>query len=56
MNPKTGKAEKLFLEKDIGALALRKDGGAVMALGDGFYFFDFETGKSDWYAREEYHE
>ena len=47
MDPKTGKVENWRFEKDIGALALRKDGGAVMALGDGFYFFDFETGKMD---------
>lgn len=47
MDPKTGKVENWTLDKDIGALALRKDGGAVMALADGFYFFDFETGKEE---------
>ncbi|MBW1818895.1 MAG: SMP-30/gluconolactonase/LRE family protein [Deltaproteobacteria bacterium] len=47
MDPKTGKVENWKLEKDIGALALRKSGGAVMALADGFYFFDFDTGKEE---------
>lgn len=47
MDPKTGKVENWTLDKDVGALALRKDGGAVMALADGFYFFDFETGKEE---------
>ena len=47
MDPKTGKVENWILEKDIGALALRKNGGAVMALADGFYFFDFDTGKEE---------
>ena len=47
MDPKTGKVENWRLDKDVGALALRKDGGAVMALADGFYFFDFETCKTE---------
>jgi len=47
MDPRTGKVENWALEKDIGALALRKNGGAVMALADGFYFFDFATGKEE---------
>jgi sugar lactone lactonase YvrE len=47
LDPKTGKVENWNLEKDIGAFALRKDGGAVMALCDGFYFFDFETGQTE---------
>lgn len=45
MDPKRGKVENWALDKDIGALALREGGGAVMALADGFYFFDFKTGK-----------
>ena len=45
MDPKKGKVENWVLDKDIGALALRQSGGAVMALADGFYFFDFKTGK-----------
>ena len=29
----------------MGALALRRDGGAVLALDDGFYLFDFDGGR-----------
>jgi len=47
LNPKTGVVKNWRLEKDIGALALRKGGGAVLALSDGFYFFDFETGRTE---------
>ena len=31
---------------DIGSMALRQDGGAVMALSDGFYTFDFDVGQA----------
>ena len=31
----------------IGSLALRRSGGAILSLADGFYLFDFETGKTD---------
>ncbi len=47
MDPKTGKVENWRVDHDVGALALRRDGGAVLALDDGFYFFDFKTGKLD---------
>src|SRR4029453_13942151 len=40
-NPRTGKVDTWSLEHDVGALALRQDGGAVLALDDGLYFFDF---------------
>ena len=45
MDPKTGKVENWRVDKDVGAMALRKDGNAIMALADGFYFFDFDSGK-----------
>lgn len=45
MDPKTGKVEHWSLDHDVGAMALRKGGGAVLALDDGFYTFDFGTGK-----------
>ena len=45
MDPKSAKVEHWNLEHDVGAMALRKGGGAVMALDDGFYFFDYTTGK-----------
>lgn len=43
-DPKSGKAESWALDRDVGALALRKDGGLVLALDDGFYFHDLEAG------------
>jgi len=45
MDPKTGKVEHWSLDHDVGAMALRKGGGAVLALDDGYYLFDFHTGK-----------
>jgi len=45
LDPKSGDVRNWSLDRDVGALALRKDGGAVLALDDGFYFFDFETGE-----------
>ena len=34
------------LPAHIGSMALRKDGGAILALSNGFHFFDFETGET----------
>ena len=45
--PSSGKTEYWSLSHDVGALALRRNGGAVLALADGFYFFDFESGRLD---------
>jgi sugar lactone lactonase YvrE len=45
LDPRTGKVENWSLDHDIGALGLRRSGGAVLALDDGFYFFDFECSK-----------
>ncbi|MFO1351073.1 MAG: SMP-30/gluconolactonase/LRE family protein [Gammaproteobacteria bacterium] len=47
LDPRTGKAESWMLSHDVGAMALRQDGGAVLALDDGFYFFDFVSGALD---------
>jgi L-arabinonolactonase len=47
MDPRSGKVENWSLDHDVGAMALREDGGAVLALDDGFYFFDFASGKLD---------
>ncbi len=44
MDVASGKVETWSLDRDVGAMALRRDGGAVLALDDGFYFFDFESG------------
>ncbi|HTU00441.1 MAG TPA: SMP-30/gluconolactonase/LRE family protein [Candidatus Sulfotelmatobacter sp.] len=47
LDPRTGKVENWTLSQDIGALALRRGGGAVLALDDGFYFFNFDRGKPE---------
>lgn len=33
---------------EIGSMALRRAGGAVVALADGFHFLDFDTGETQW--------
>lgn len=47
LDPRTGRVDHWSLSHDVGALALRRSGGAVLALDDGFYFFDFDSGKLD---------
>jgi sugar lactone lactonase YvrE len=42
LDPKSGKTENWALKHDVGAMALREKGGAVLALNDGFYFYDFK--------------
>src|SRR5436853_66516 len=44
LDPRTGKTCRWSLAHDVGAMALRQRGGAVLALADGFYFYDFTTG------------
>ncbi len=39
--------ERRSIPGDIGSLALRKSGGLLLSLADGFYFFDFDSGKSE---------
>ena len=39
---RSGEVKNWDIQRDIGAMALRGNGGAVLALDDGFYFFDFE--------------
>ena len=43
LEPRYGRVRTWSLDVDVGALALRKDGGAVLAVADGFAFFDFDT-------------
>ncbi len=43
--PETGRLNNWSLTHDVGAMALRRGGGAVLALDNGFYFFDFGSGK-----------
>ncbi|MGE4616290.1 MAG: SMP-30/gluconolactonase/LRE family protein, partial [Gammaproteobacteria bacterium] len=44
LDPRTGSTRQWSLDHGVGAMALRKGGHAVLALDDGFYFFDFESG------------
>jgi sugar lactone lactonase YvrE len=46
-DPRTGGTRSWVLDRDVGAMALRRRGGAVLALNDGFYTFDFATGALD---------
>ena len=43
-DPGTKKLQHWSLAHDVGAMALRQRGGAVLALADGFYFYDFGSG------------
>ena len=45
LDPRTGATRNWSLDHDVGALALRRGGGAVLALADGFYLFDFASGR-----------
>ena len=45
LNPRTGQFNsRLIPDHDIGALALRQNGGLILAVDDGFYFYDFDDG------------
>jgi len=44
LDPRTGATRNWSLPIDIGAMALRSEGGAVLAGCDGFYLFDFDSG------------
>jgi sugar lactone lactonase YvrE len=46
LDPKTKTIKEFKTPKQIGSFALREKGGAVCALSDGFYFFDFATGNA----------
>jgi L-arabinonolactonase len=43
LDPRTDKVERWILGHDVGALAVRENGTLVLALDDGFYFFDPAT-------------
>jgi len=47
LDPRTGDKRSWSLDHDVGAMALRRGGGAVLALDDGFYRFDFKSGELD---------
>ena len=46
LDPKTSEIKSWKTPKPIGSLALREKGGAVCALSDGFYLFDFKSGQA----------
>ncbi len=43
-DPRTGATSTWHTDQDVGAMVLREGGGAVLAMSDGFYFFDFDSG------------
>jgi sugar lactone lactonase YvrE len=43
LDPRNGRVENWSLDHDVGALAVRQNGKLVLALDDGFYFFDPES-------------
>ena len=50
-DPRSGNTRHWYLDRDVGAMALRRDGDAVLALDDGFYMFDFESESLELVAR-----
>ena len=46
-DPHSGDVRNWTVDRDIGAMALRRNGGAILALDDGFYSFDFDSGALD---------
>jgi len=50
-DPASGQVASWPLERDIGAMALRENGGAILALADGFYTYDFDSHEVDLVAK-----
>ena len=46
LDPMTGEIRSWKMPKPIGSFALRETGGAICAMSDGFYFFDFNSGNA----------
>ena len=46
LDPKTNDIKTWKTPKPIGSFAIREKGGAVLALSDGFYLFDFKSGEA----------
>ena len=46
-DPRNASVRTWAVPHDIGSMALRREGGAVLALRDGFYTFDFATGRCE---------
>lgn len=50
LDPATGENRSWVMPDTIGSFGLRQSGGAVVALRDGFYLFDFDTGRATFLA------
>ena len=46
-DPRRGSVQSWRVPSDIGSMALRKEGGAIVALRDGIYAYDFGTGSAE---------
>lgn len=46
-DPRNGSVQTWMMPSDIGSMALRERGGAIVALRDGIFAFDFSTGKTE---------
>jgi L-arabinonolactonase len=46
LDPKSNNMKSWKVPKPIGSFALREKGGAICAMSDGFYFFDFTSGEA----------
>jgi L-arabinonolactonase len=55
LDPRSGATKTWSLDVDVGAMALRRKGGAVFAVSDGFYLFDFERGALELIAHTDTH-
>jgi L-arabinonolactonase len=51
LEPRSGKVTHWNVNGDVGAMALRENGGAILAMNDGFYAFDFERGALELIAK-----
>jgi L-arabinonolactonase len=54
-DPRTGATKNWSLDADVGAMVLREQGGAVLAVSDGFYLFDFERAALEPIVRTDTH-
>lgn len=55
-DPATSQTREWLLDSKVGSLALREQGGLVLACADGFHLFDFDTGARTPIADPEAHE
>jgi sugar lactone lactonase YvrE len=55
LDPVTGDNRRWVLPETVGSFGLRAGGGAVLALRDGFYLFDFGSGEAEFLAAPDVH-